>query len=557
MTAPGGPTAHVDTFVRDHLPADAHKPPIVWDAGLLPYPDRLNCAVELVDRWVQTGHGDRPCLVGWDPDTDGSSSWTYAETMGLVNRIANVLVGPLGQVPGCRVQLHGPNTPWLAACWLAVQKAGMIAVATMPLLREPDLRPVLKKAQVRLSLADVRTTDALGAFTVGARPLRVVTYGPGSDLESLIANQPDTFTACDTSADDPCLVAFTSGTTGDPKGCVHAHRDVLAIADTFSAHSLTPTADDVFIGSPPLAFTFGLGQSLIFPLRAGATAALVDKAPPPILAAAIATLGATVVATAPTGYRAMCALDPRPDLSTVRLGVSAGEALNLETRQRAETTLGFPLVDGLGATEILHVFVASAPTPVPAGALGLAVPGYELNCLDDDGNPSPAGVPGRLAVRGATGCQYLDDDRQADYVAYGWNLTGDTVVRDTDGVFWYQSRHDDTIVSAGYNIAGPEVEAALYSHPAVRECACVASPDPQRGSVVRAYIVLNEGFAGAPGLVTELQEHVKASIAPYKYPRLVTFRESLPRTATGKLQRYKLRSEAAAEANPSSGVTAT
>ncbi len=536
MGIPSAPTGFVDTFARDHLPDPLAQPVYRWDHPALAYPDRLNCAAELLDANVAAGHGARPCLA----DADGNR-WTYAEVLNWSNRIANVLMFERNLVPGNRVLLRGPNNPWLAACWLAVQKAGLVAVVTMPLLRTGELRAIIDKARVDLALCDDRYLDELRP--AGSMP--IIGYGPESELADAIRHASPSFDPCDTAADDVSLIAFTSGTTGQPKGCVHFHRDVLAIADTFSRSIVQPEADDVFAGSPPLAFTFGLGGLLIFPLRAAACALLLEQAAPPALLEAIGRHGVTITWTAPTAYRAMLDGIGQHDLSSLRKGVAAGEALPLSIRRAWRDATGINLIDGLGATEMLHVFISAAPDEVVDGSVGRPIPGFEAKIVDDEGNELPDGEVGRVAVRGPTGCRYLADARQLTYVRDGWNYPGDSMRRDADGNYWYVARADDMIISAGYNIAGPEVEAALLGHPAVAECACVAAPDERRGHIVKAYVVVRDGFAATPQLVTELQDHVKATIAPYKYPRAIEFRDELPRTQTGKLQRFVLRQQAA------------
>jgi 2-aminobenzoate-CoA ligase len=536
MGTPASTTAHVDTFVADNLPDPDRQPDFIWDLADLDYPDRLNCGAELLDRKVAAGNGDRPCLR----DSAGMA-WTYSEVLARANQIANVLTTTHGLVPGNRVLLRGPNAPWLAVCWLAVQKAGLVAVATMPMLRAAELRTIIDKAAVDLALCDIRFTDELA--TVGAAGMPIVTYGAGSQLEAATANASIEFANCDTAASDVSLIAFTSGTTGRPKGCVHLHRDVLAIADTFSRHVLRPTADDLFTGSPPLAFTFGLGGLLVFPMRAGACTLLLESATPPAMLRAVEEHRATVVITAPTAYRAMIDLLAGTDISSWRIGLSAGEPLPLSTRQAIERATGIKLIDGLGATEMLHVFISSAGDDIRDGAVGKPIPGFAATILDDAGHEAEPGVVGRLAVKGPTGCRYLADERQTTYVRDGWNFPGDSMHRDADGYFWYDARADDMIISAGYNIAGPEVEAALLSHPRVAECACVGVADADRGMVVKAYVVPKDSADCTDVFAKELQDHVKNTIAPYKYPRQIEFRSELPKTATGKLQRFKLRAE--------------
>jgi 2-aminobenzoate-CoA ligase len=534
-------SAHVDSFARDHLPPREQWPRFLFDRPEFRYPERLNCTVALLDDAVAAGHGDRPCILA------PGLRWTYGELAAQVNRIAGVLVGRFGLVPGNRVMLRAPNNPLMVATYLAVIKAGGIVVATMPLLRARELAVIAEKAEIRLAVCDHRLLDDMEKARAAAPVIeRIVVFGDGGpdSLETLAAAAPDTFEACDTASDDVCLIGFTSGTTGVPKGTMHFHRDMLAICDGYAGHLLRARPDDRFIGSPPIAFTFGLGGLVLFPLRALASTVLLEKASPPDLLAGIETFGATISFTAPTAYRAMIPLLPGRDISSLRVCVSAGEMLPRPTFEAWRDATGLPITEGIGATEMLHIFIGSTPEDVRPGATGRLVPGYEARVVDDAMNDVPDGMPGRLAVRGPTGCRYLSDDRQTVYVRDGWNITGDTYVRDADGYFWYQARNDDMIVSAGYNIAGPEVEAALLTHPAVKECGVVGRDDADRGMIVAAYVVPAEGFTPGPDLASALQDHVKREIAPYKYPRSVEFVSELPRTDTGKLRRSVLRERA-------------
>jgi 2-aminobenzoate-CoA ligase len=541
-------SAHVDTFARDNLPPRELWPTFLLDRPEVRYPDRLNAAVELLDATVAAGHGDRVALR-----TDAASC-TYRQLQAQVDRICRVLVEDLDLVPGNRVLLRGPNTPMMAACWLAVVKCGLVAVATMPLLRARELVPVIDKARVSAALCDARLKDELVSAQAQCPVLEKVlwfddgdgTVGgwrPGS-LEARAAAKPADFVGCDTAQDDVALIAFTSGTTGQPKGTMHFHRDVLAMCDLFPRSILKAGPDDVFCGTPPLAFTFGLGGMLCFPMRAAASTLLLDKATPDSLLAAIARHRATIVFTAPTFYRQMAMRAKEHDLSSLRKSVSAGEALPDATRQSWKQATGIEMIDGIGSTELIHIFISAAPEDVKRGTIGRPIPGYEARIVDEEMNTLPPGKVGRLAVRGPTGCRYLADERQRNYVRDGWNLTGDTFSMDEDGYFVYQARSDDMIVSAGYNIAGPEVEAALLAHDAVAEAGVIGVADAERGSIVKAFVVLKPGHAGDDAMARTLQDHVKATIAPYKYPRAIEFRESLPRTETGKLQRFRLREPA-------------
>jgi 2-aminobenzoate-CoA ligase len=531
-------TAHVDTFARDNLPARELWPELIFETPDLQYSERLNCAVELLDKAVAAGHGERPAIRA------PRRVLTYTALLELVNRIARVLREDLGLVPGNRVLLRAANNPMMAACWLAVVKAGLIAVATMPLLRARELVPVIERAKVNAALCDAALREEMELARAQCAGLGAVLYfntdAPGS-LDVLQAGKPSSFEATDTSAEDVCIIAFTSGTTGVPKGTMHFHRDVLAICDCFPPACLQATPDDIFCGTPPLAFTFGLGGLLLFPLRVGASTVLIERLTPTLLLSAIEERRATICFTAPTFYRQMAPVAFEYDIASLRKCVSAGEALPPAIRELWEKETGVRLIDGIGATELLHIFISAAGDEIRAGATGKPVPGYQACVLDVAGNPLPAGQVGRLAVKGPTGCRYLADERQASYVENAWNVTGDAYLVDEDGYFWYQARTDDMIVSAGYNIAGPEVESALLMHPGVAECGVVGVPDEARGQIVKAVVVLRQGFAAGPETARALQDFVKRTIAPYKYPRAVEFREALPRTETGKLQRFKLR----------------
>jgi 2-aminobenzoate-CoA ligase len=527
------PSAHADTFCRDNLPPVEQWPQLRFDLPELNYPDRLNCATALLDEV----EADRPCL------RSPAAVWSYGELLARSNQVARVLTEDLGLVPGQRVLLRGPNNPWLVACWFGVLKAGGVAVTTMPLLRSAELTDLVGLTRSTILLCDHRFVAEL---TDAAPELPLVAFGGGgpSDLIARCAGKSASFTDVETAADDVAVLATTSGTTGKPKATMHFHRDVLAIADTFSKHVVQPRPTDIFTGTPPLAFTFGLGGLLVFPLRAGASVLLLEQVTPAELAEAIHAHGATIVFTAPTAYRAMLRAGKASRLLGLRRAVSAGEHLPKAVWEEFHQATGVRLIDGIGTTEMLHIFVSAADGGIRPGATGRAVPGYRIAVLGPDGIAVPDGAPGQLAVMGPTGCRYLNDARQAAYVQNGWNITGDTFIRDADGYFWYQARSDDMIVSSGYNIGAPEVERALEAHPDVAECAVVGRPDDERGMIVHALVVLREGVMGDAAKVAELQAFTRTLIAPYKYPRSMEFIAALPRTATGKVQRFALRSTA-------------
>ena len=528
-------SAHVDTFTRENLPPRSQWPEFLFNLPELQYPAMLNCAAELLDRHVVDGAGARRCIL---TDTE---EWSYADLRARSNQVAQALVDKMGLVPGNRVLLRGPNNPWLVASWFGVVKAGGVAVTTMPLLRKGELETMIEIAGVTMAICDHRFVEDLDAAAPDG--FQIFTYGGDGedDLTKVAARKSRLFKNVATSADDVCMLAFTSGTTGKPKSTMHFHRDVLAIADTFSKHVLQPTQDDLFAASPPLAFTFGLGQSLVFPLRAGAATYLLEQPSPAKLLEAVDRHRITVLATAPTAYRAMLPDLPSANLTSLRACVSAGETLPKATWDAVHEACGIRIIDGIGSTEMLHIFISAAGHEIRPGSTGRAIPGYLAEVQDPDGRPVPDGELGRLAVKGPTGCRYLRGDRQTTYVQNGWNITGDVYVRDGDGYFMYQARADDMIISAGYNIAGPEVEEALLRHPAVAEAAVVGAPDEERGMIVKAVVVLRPGAELGPEPARTLQDFVKTQIAPYKYPRAVEFADALPRTATGKLQRFRLR----------------
>ena len=535
-----GPSAHIDTFTRDNLPPAGQRPDFLL-AGF-DYPERLNIGVELTDRMVQKGFGDNTALIG------NGRRRTYKELTDWTNRLARALVENYGVRPGNRILIRSANNPAMVACWLAATKAGAVVVNTMPMLRAGELAQIVDKAKVALALCDTRLMDELVACAKDNRFLEQVvgfdgTANHDAELDRVALTKSVRFEAVATGRDDVALLGFTSGTTGMPKATMHFHRDLLIIADGYAKDVLGVTPDDVFVGSPPLAFTFGLGALAIFPLRFGAAATLLENASPANMVEIIETYRATVAVTVPTAYRAMlAAMDRGADLSSLRLAVSAGETLPAPVFNDWMKKTGKPILDGIGATEMLHIFISNRLDNLAPGSTGKPVRGYEAKVVDDDMKELPRGTVGRLAVRGPTGCRYLADERQRTYVRDGWNLTGDSFVHDEAGYFHFAARSDDMIISAGYNIAGPEVEAALLTHPDVLECAVIGIPDAERGQIVQAHVVLADGVAGDDDTARRLQDHVKATIAAYKYPRSVKFIEALPKTPTGKIQRFRLRS---------------
>lgn len=538
-----GPSAHVDTFTRDNLPHFDQWPDILIERPEFRYPEHVNAAVELTDRMVERGFGDHVALIG------NGRRRTYKELSDWSNRLAHALVENYGIKPGNRVLIRSGNNPALVAAWLAATKAGAVVVNTMPMLRAGELGKIVDKAEIALALTDSRIADEIVACAKVSKFLKQVVNFDGTsnhdaELDRIALDKPVKFDAIETGRDDVALLGFTSGTTGDPKATMHFHRDLLIIADGYAREVLNVTANDVFVGSPPLAFTFGLGGLAVFPLRFGATATLLENASPANMVQIIETHKATICFTAPTAYRAMlAAMDKGADLSSLRIAVSAGETLPAPVFEEWTRKTGCPILDGIGSTELLHIFVTNRIGDAHPGTTGRPVTGYEAKIVDDEMKEVARGKLGKLAIRGPTGCRYLADNRQTSYVRDGWNLTGDTFMQDESGSFHFVARADDMIVSAGYNIAGPEVETALLTHADVAECAVVGAPDPERGQIVEAYVVLKPGIVGDNECRKRLQDHVKSVIAPYKYPRAVNFVEALPKTQTGKIQRFKLRKQ--------------
>lgn len=541
-------SAQTDRFVHDRLPPREQWPELRYDRPELRIPDQANVIHTLFARAIANGHGERPFLRSEE------RTLSYTEARAEVARMAHVLTQTMGLVPGNRVLLRGGNSVAMALAWLAVVQSGLVSVATMPLLRSRELAAVITKARPNAALCDVKLQDELVAAlaqTGDPVPMRVFNTGDAAvalpdSIEALARHAPADTPPCPTSADDIALLAFTSGTTGSPKAAVHTHRDLLAACEAWPRHVLRATPDDIVMGSPPLAFTFGLGGLLLFPMWAGASVYFPSiPYTPEAMVTLMNRVGATICYTAPTFYRQMAPFAREHGVGKLRLSVSAGEGLPDATRQLWKEASGIEMLDGIGATEMFHIFISAAPADVRRGAVGRVVPGYEARIVDDEGGELPRGQVGRLAVRGPTGCRYLDGERQTQYVQDGWNFPGDAFLQDDDGYFFYQARTDDMIITAGYNVAGPEVEAALLQHPAVAECGVVGKPDDERGMIILAFVVLKPGLPADADQAKALQDHVKHTLAPYKYPREVRFVPTLPRTETGKLQRFALRRQAA------------
>ena len=534
------PSAQIDRFVHDRLPPYEQRADMRYDLPELAIAAQANLVDVLMDQIAERGLSDQPFL------RSDNITLSYTDVAERINRIAQVLTQDFALVPGNRVLLRGGNSIGMALAWLGVVKAGLIAVATMPLLRSKELVEIIEKAQPVLALCDATLLEELNTAQAQTSSLRTIIAfnlmnAPGS-LAVLSASKDGYFTPCPTAADDIAMMAFTSGTTGKPKAAVHTHRDVLAACQAWPRHVLQATPDDIVMGSPPLAFTFGLGGLLLFPFAAGASVYFPSAGyTPEAMVKLMRDQGATICYTAPTFYRQMATFAKQHGLPTLRLCVSAGEALPDATRQLWKEATGIDMLDGIGATEMFHIFISTMPGDIRRGAIGKVVPGYTAKVVDEQGQEVPRGSIGKLAVKGPTSCKYLDDARQANYVKDGWNYPGDAFVQDADGYFFYQARDDDMIITAGYNVGGPEVEDALLKHAAVAECGVVGVPDEERGMVVKAFVVLKPGHAASPETIKALQDHVKATLAPFKYPRQVEFLSVLPRTETGKLQRFKLR----------------
>jgi len=534
----------------DSLPPRELWPELVFSLPEFAYPPTLNVAAQLVDVHVAAGHGDDPAVI-----FDGTTL-SYRQLQRTTDRVGHALMH-LGVGPGDRVAMRLPNRPVFVATWLAVQKIGAVGVATMPMLRARELAYIVNDSGAKVFVCASDLLDELvRARASFDHPVTIVAAtlpgestaaagGADASLEQLASVEPDELAPYATPRDALALIAYTSGSTGVPKGTTHAPTDILASADGYARYILNPRRDDVFGGHPTLAFTFGLGGLLVFPLRFGATTALLDRYTPERLVDVVERQRVTILFCAATTYRMLlqdAALETAHDLRSLRLCVSAGEPLPAAVCEEWQRRTGVTILDGLGSTEMFHIFVSARPGAVRPGATGLTVPGYIAKVVDDQLNEVPRGTPGLIAIKGPTGCRYWrKPDRQRDYVRGGWNVTGDVYVQDADGYFWYQCRNDDLIICAGYNIAGPEVENVLLEHPAVLETAVVASPDEVRRFIPKAFVVLKPGVQASDALIGELQEHVKRELAPYKYPREIEFVDSLPRTETGKIRRVELR----------------
>ncbi|KZK98434.1 MULTISPECIES: AMP-binding protein [unclassified Pseudovibrio] len=536
-----GPSAHKDTFTRDRLPPIDQQP--VFQLEGFEYPDYINAAVELTDKMVERGFGDNIALIG------NGRKRTYKELADWTNRIARALQEDYGVEPGDRILIRSANNPAMVACWLAATKAGAVVVNTMPMLRAGELSQIVDKAEIKLAMCDLRLMEEMERCLKQNDHLSKIVSFDGTanfagEMDKVALSKPVQFEAVQTGRDDVCLLGFTSGTTGQPKATMHFHRDLLIIADAYAKEVLNIQPSDVFVGSPPLAFTFGLGGLAIFPLRFGATATLLETAGPKQLIEIIETYKATISFTAPTAYRAMmAAMEEGADLSSLRIAVSAGETLPAPVFEQWKAKTGIPMLDGIGATEMLHIFISNHLEDAMPATTGREIKGYSAKVVDENMQEVPRGTVGKLAVRGPTGCRYMQDDRQQKYVRDGWNLTGDAFYQDEKGYFHFAARADDMIITSGYNVAGPEVEAALLSSPEVSECAVIGVPDEDRGQIVEAHVVLVEDHPQDADVIKRLQDYVKSTIAPYKYPRSLKLVDSLPKTATGKIQRFRLKEQ--------------
>ena len=539
-------STQVDQFIHEHLPAASAMPQLIFERPELQFPEQLNAEVELLDRRVAAGHGARILL------RDARGALTYAQVLDRVNQFSRVLIEDMQLVTGNRVLLRGGNSIAMAIAWLAVVKVGLIAVATMPMLRARELTDVIRKGRISHALCVDALTEEL--FLAQQQCPTLANITTLESLQRIATSKSTDCPAAQTTNDDLALMAFTSGTTGTPKAALHTHRDLMAACEAWPRHVLRATSDDIVIGSPPLAFTFGLGGLLLFPMWAGASVYFADAAyTPESMIDAINTVGATICYTAPSFYRRMAAVAEKRPMPTLKKCVSAGEGLPDATRQLWKQATGIEMIDGIGATEMFHIFISSAGSDVRQGAIGKVVPGYHAQVVDEAGVPVPPGTVGKLAVIGPTGCKYFDDERQQKYVRNGWNYPGDSFTMDADGYFFYQARDDDMIVTSGYNVAGPEVENCLALHPAVAECAVIGVADIERGMVVKAFVVLRSDFAASAETEQAIKDFVKANLAPYKYPRQVEFLAALPRTETGKLQRHRLRQISQTAARPATG----
>lgn len=521
-----------DNFAHDSLPDIALQPDYIFPSTEFQQPEMLNCVERLLDYHIENGHGNAICLQTFE------ESWTYQDLYEKANQIAHILVDDLGLKSGNRVLIRSANNPMMVACWYAILKAGGIVVATMPLLRSKELTTIIDCAEISHAFCDDSLIEEINL--VKSPFLKSVSFY--KELTNLMESKPKNFTNYHSKSDSVALIGFTSGTTGLPKMTAHYHKDILNICEAFPQYSLQPTAHDVFTGSPPIGFTFGLGGLVLFPMYFGASTFLIEKPTPDLLLQAIQDFKVTICFTAPTAWRIITTKVKEYNVSSLRRCVSAGETLPMKVWEDWYNATGLKIIDGIGATEMLHIFISSNEENMKPGATGLAVTGYEAKIVDKKGNEVGANEPGRLAVRGITGCKYLNrEEKQREYVENGWNITGDIFKRDKDGYFWFVARGDDMIISSGYNIAAIEVESVLLTHDEILECAVIGLPDEERGMLVCAYIVLKDHSKAQDETAKTIKDWFKEVAAPYKYPREIRFLEALPKTETGKIQRFKLK----------------
>jgi len=525
---------YTDNFAHDNLPSIDLQPDYLCDLPQFQHPEMLNCVERLLDNHIKKGNGDAVCIRTFE------ESWTYNNLFEKANQIAHVFIDDLGLVSGNRVLLRSANNPMMVACWFAVLKAGGIVVSTMPLLRSKELTTIIDCAEISIAISDSDLADEMNQ--VESKFLKITSFFRNGDLDKLTQYKPKNFENYHSKADSVCLIGFTSGTTGLPKMTAHYHKDILNICEAFPVYSLQPTKDDIFIGSPPLGFTFGLGGLVLFPMYFGASTFLIEKPSPDLLLKAIQEYKVTICFTAPTAWRVLTTKLNEFNVSSLRKCVSAGETLPLQVWHDWYDATGLKIIDGIGSTEILHIFISSNEENMIPGATGLPILGYEAKIIDENGNELPINESGKLAIKGITGCKYLNrEEKQKEYVQNGWNITGDIFKKDDNGYYWFVARGDDMIISSGYNIAAIEVESVLLTHEDILECAVVGLPDEERGMLVCAHIVLKDNNKASVEFKKTIQQWFKQVAAPYKYPRVINFIESLPKTETGKIQRFKLK----------------
>jgi benzoate-CoA ligase len=508
-------------------------------------PDRFNATAYFVDRIVEEGHGARTAILC------GDQAISYQEVLAEVNRAGNALL-ELGVEIENRVALLLLDCPEFAYAFFGAIKIGAVPVPINTLLKPQDYGYLLRDSRARALIVSAELLSSVESILPTLERMRhVVVVGEAARYASfaqLLQRQAADLEAADTCKDDVAFWLYTSGTTGMSRAAVHLQHDMVYCSRLYADSILNIGPEDRTFSIAKLYFAYGLGNALYCPFAVGASTVFFPGRPmPEAVFTTVKRYRPTLFFGVPTAYAAMlhaAEQGAEADFSSVRLCVSAGEPLPAGLYRRWLDRFGVEILDGIGSTEVLHIFLSNRPGSVRPGSSGLPVPGYEAQIVDDDGATVGPGEIGNLMVRGDSTCAYYWNKHDASrrQIAGEWIRTGDKYHTDEDGYFWYDGRSDDMLKAGGIWVSPTEVEGVIVEHPAVLECAVVGAEDEERLVKPKAYVVLKDGAQAADGLVLEIQELVKGRLAPYKYPRWIEFVDDLPKTATGKIQRYKLRS---------------